>query len=152
MEEFQMGKSYKTLNDILVVLFNEIMDIEEKAIITGEFCDISNNDMHIIEAVGIEEAKNMSTISKCLAVTMGTLTTTMNSLVKKGYVLRERSEADRRVVYMSLTDKGRRAYQHHLEFHEEMIKAVVKGMENDEKEILIGSLNRLKEFFIRYKK
>lgn len=147
-----MVKNNETLNDILVVLFNEIMDIEEKAIITGEFRDISNNDMHIIEAVGIGEPKNMSTIAKALTVTMGTLTTTMNSLVKKGYAIRRRSEEDRRVVYMALTAKGKRAYEHHQEFHHEMIEAVMKGMGDDEKEVLVGSLNRLREFFRKYKK
>ena len=42
-------EGYDTLHDLLVKLFNEIMNIEEKAIITEEFKDISNNDMHIIE-------------------------------------------------------------------------------------------------------
>ena len=32
-----MEDSYQALNDILVVLFNDIMDIEQDAIITGEF-------------------------------------------------------------------------------------------------------------------
>ena len=147
-----MLKDNETLNDILVVLFNEIMDIEEKAIITGKFCDISNNDMHIIEAVGTKEPKNMSTIAKALAVTVGTLTTTMNSLVKKGYAVRQRSEEDRRVVYMSLTEKGKQAYLHHQAFHQEMIEAVMKDMDTEEKEVLIGSLNRLREFFRQYHK
>jgi len=145
-----MVKGHETLNDILVVLFNEIMDIEGKAIITGEFRDISNNDMHIIEAVGTGEPKNMSTIAKSLAVTVGTLTTTMNSLVRKGYAIRQRCEEDRRVVYMSLTDKGKRAFLHHQAFHQEMIEAVMKGMGDEEEKVLIGSLNRLREFFRQY--
>jgi len=147
-----MEKSYETLNDILVVLFNDIMDIEQNAIITGEFRDISNNDMHIIEAIGINEPKNMSSIAKRLTVTMGTLTTSMNSLVKKEYVNRERSEADRRVVYISLTEKGKRAYEQHARFHHEMIEAVVEGMTDNEKEILVQSLERLKGFFAEYRK
>ena len=93
---------YQTINDVLVRLFNEIMDREEKAIITEEFKDISNNDMHIIEAIGIEEPRNMSTVAKSLSVTVGTLTIAVNSLVKKGYVKRVRSEEDRRVVLLSL--------------------------------------------------
>lgn len=44
---------YDTLKDVLVNLFNEIMDIEEKAIITDEFSDITNNDMHVIQAIGV---------------------------------------------------------------------------------------------------
>ena len=105
--------SYATLNEILVKLFNDIMQIEEKAIITEEFKDISNNDMHIIEAIGKSGAKSMSTVAKSLSVTVGTLTIAINSLVKKGYVNRARSEKDRRVVLISLSRKGKKAYSHH---------------------------------------
>ena len=52
--------AYKTINDTLVHLFNEIWELEEKAIITEEFKDITNNDMHIIEAIGLgEESTNV---------------------------------------------------------------------------------------------
>ena len=82
--------SYNTLNEVLVNLFRDILDIEQKAIITEEFHDITSNDMHVIEAIGIGEPKNMSSIARMLSVTVGTLTIAMNSLVKKGYVFRER--------------------------------------------------------------
>ena len=102
---------YESLNSILVTLFNDIMNIEEKALITDEFSDITVTDMHIIEAIGIKEPRTMGTISKALGVTMGTLTVGINGLVKKGYVIRTRSEEDRRVVYASLTPKGNAAYK-----------------------------------------
>ena len=89
---------YGILNEVLVRLFRDIMDIEEKAIITSEYQDITNNDMHVIEAIGIGAPKNMSAIAKELSVTVGTLTIAMNSLVKKGYVVRDRGQEDRRVV------------------------------------------------------
>ena len=66
--------TYKAINDILVHLFNEIWELEEKAIITEEYKDITNNDMHIIEAIGLGEGNNMSTIAKKLNITVGSLT------------------------------------------------------------------------------
>lgn len=45
------------LNDLLVMLFNEILDVEQKALITGTFKEISINDMHIIDAIGLENRK-----------------------------------------------------------------------------------------------
>ena len=90
--------SYETVNNILVRLFKDILDIEERALITSEYKDISVNDMHIMEAIGIQESKNMSTVAKTMSVTVGTLTIAINHLVKKGYVERTRSEEDRRVV------------------------------------------------------
>ena len=59
--------SYETVNDILVKLFNEIMDVEERALITSEYKDISVNDMHVIEAIGIREPKNMSTVARAVS-------------------------------------------------------------------------------------
>ena len=43
--------NYEAWNHLLVELFKDILDIEEKAVITSEFKDITNNDMHIMEAV-----------------------------------------------------------------------------------------------------
>lgn len=131
-------------------LFNEIMDIEERAIITEEFKDITNNDMHVIEAIGISTMKNMSTIARALSVTVGTLTISMNSLVKKGYVVRNRSEKDRRVVYISLTEKGRKAYRHHEEFHKKMIDAMTKDLSQEETQVLVKALTNLRVFFRGY--
>lgn len=142
--------SYATFNDVLVRLFNEIMDIEERAIITEEFKDITNNDMHVIEAIGISAMKNMSTIARALSVTVGTLTISMNSLVKKGYVVRNRSEKDRRVVYISLTEKGRKAYRHHEEFHKKMIDAMTKDLSQEETQVLVKALTNLRVFFRGY--
>ena len=138
---------YDTFNEVLVKLFKDIMNIEEKAIITEEFKDISNNDMHIIEAIGVNEPKNMSQVAKALSVTVGTLTIAINNLVKKGYVDRVRSEKDRRVVYISLSSKGRKAFVHHAKFHEEMIHATVKGLSTEEVNILVKSLENLAGFF-----
>ena len=100
--------AYRAINEILVHLFNEIWELEGKAVITEEYKDITNNDMHIIEAVGLGEGNNMSAIAKKLKITVGSLTTSMNSLVNKKYVVRERSSQDRRVVNIRLTKKGER--------------------------------------------
>lgn len=135
------------LNEVLVNLFRDIMDIEQKAIITQEFKDITNNDMHVIEAIGLDEPKNMSAIARELSVTVGTLTIAMNSLVRKGYVIRERGKEDRRVVYISLSEKGRAAYAHHAEFHREMINAVMEELTPEELEVLRKTLTKLNRWF-----
>ena len=141
---------YDVFHDILVNLFQEIMDIEEKALITAEFKNISVNDMHIIEAIGTGEPKNMSTVAKLMSVTVGTLTIAINNLVKKGYVHRVPSDADRRVVLVSLTEKGEKAYYHHEEFHREMTNAVLNRLDEKEIPVLMKTLDGLSEFFRGY--
>ena len=136
----------RVLNEMLVKLFNNIMDAEEKAIITEEYKDITNNDTHI----RIEEPRRMSDIAKRLNVTMGTLTTNMNSLEEKGYIIRERSKTDKRVVLVVLTPKGKKAFCHHRGFHRNMIKAIVRGLDEDEMKVMIKCLLNLNEFFEKY--
>ena len=142
--------AYKTINDILVHLINEIWELEERAIITEEFKELTNNDMHVIEAIGLGEGNNMSAIAKKLNVTVGTLTTSVNSLVNKKYVERRRSEKDRRVVYVKLTENGIRAYNHHADYHRQMTQAILNKLSEDEIPVLVKTLDALSEFFNGY--
>lgn len=142
-----MSRESVTLNELLVNLFNHVMDTEAKAVITEEFKDISNNDMHIIEAIGIHDPRNVSQIAKQLDVTVGTLTVNMNSLEKKGYIVRERSTEDKRVVLVTLTEKGRKAFFHHRDFHKAMIRSAISGLDEDERKALINCLTKLNDFF-----
>lgn len=134
---------------MLVRLFNNVMDTEEKAIITEEYKDITNNDMHIIEAVGVEEPRRMSDIAKRLDVTMGTLTTNMNSLEDKSYITRERSKTDKRVVLVMLTPKGKKAFYHHRDFHKHMIMSITNGLDEEEMKVMMKCLLNLSDFFTK---
>ena len=139
--------TYETLNGVLVNLFRDVMNLEENAIITSEYSDITNNDMHVIEAIGIKEPKSMSTVAKLLNVTTGTLTKAMDGLVEKRYALRERGKKDKRVVFVSLTEKGKRAYRHHEGFHRRMIENAKEGLNEQETTVLVYSLAKLNDYF-----
>lgn len=139
-----------SLNSLLVSLFNSVLDTEAKAIITKEYMDITENDMHIIEAVGISEPKKVSDVAKSLNVTPGTMTVNIDNLEKKGYVTRERSENDKRVVYIILTERGKKAFFHHRDFHKKMIKSAVANLTDEERESLMKCLTKLNTFFAEW--
>lgn len=140
-----------TINTMLVNTFHEILELEEKAIITEEFSDISNNDMHIIEAIGLGSGDRMSAIAKRLNITVGSLTTSMNSLVNKGYVARQRSQNDRRVVNVYLLDKGIAAYKHHEEFHRQMTEELMNCLTPEELKVWVKTLDTITDFFQSHK-
>ena len=142
--------AYRTINDTLVNLFNERWELEKEAIITEEFKDITNNDMHIIEAIGLSGENTMSSVAKKLKITAGSLTTAVNALVRKAYVKRERSEEDRRVVYIALTEKGVKAYYHHEQFHRQMTNAVIEKLDDEEIDALVKMLKDISAFFRSY--
>jgi len=139
--------NHESINEILVRLFADILDIEEKCLCRGEFSDLSITEIHIIDNIGIDKERNMSNTAKDLKITSGTLTTAIDNLIKKGYVERRRSNSDRRVVMIKLTDRGTEAYKSHENFHIDLVAGAVWGLNVDEEEVLIKILSNIDMFF-----
>ena len=68
-------------------------------------------------------------------------------LIKKGYVERNRTEEDRRIVLIKLTEQGKRAFEYHKKFHDEMVHNTIESLKDEEKTVLISSLDKIKQFF-----
>lgn len=142
-----MNNTERVLNELLVRTFNDILEIEEKTLQSGHLSDLSVTEIHTIEAIGMYEKRTMSEVAQDLKITVGTLTTAINKLIKKDYVSRKRIEEDRRVVLVELTKKGKLAYRLHEKFHNEMVQSTIEGLTEKEEEVLIKSLVRLGEYF-----
>ncbi len=138
-----MKDKFLEINKILVEIYDDITHIEEYSIKSGAFNDLSITEIHTIEAVGLYGSKTMSEIAFKLDITMGTLTTAIDKLIKKGYVERSRSEIDRRIVNVSLTNKGKLAYRIHEKFHMDMVKEIMEDFNDEEEEILLTALHKL---------
>lgn len=118
-----------------------------KALTNDEFKDISYNDMHIIEAIGVDVPRKMRDIARLMSVTTGTLTKAIDALEKKSYVVRIRDTEDKRVIKISLTDKGRSAYYHHESFHRQMIEHMKDGLSEQELATVTKFLAKMVAYF-----
>lgn len=135
------------LNKLLVQLFNDILHIEEKAMKKTAFNDLSITEIHTIDVIGTEGNRTMGEIAHDLRITVGTLTTAINRLIKKGYVERKRIEEDRRVVLVSLTEKGKEVFDVHSIFHKEMIDEILEHFNETELETITKGLHKATRFF-----
>ncbi|GCD09358.1 MarR family winged helix-turn-helix transcriptional regulator [Clostridium tagluense] len=142
-----MSKCVGVVNELLVETFNDILQIEHKALKEGILKDLSITEVHTIDAIGMYEYRTMTEVSQDLKITLGTLTTAVSKLLKKGYVDRKRGEEDRRSVMIALTRKGKLAYRIHDKFHSHMVHATIDVLNEEEEEVLIKSLEKLNNFF-----
>ncbi len=141
-------KCTEKVNELVVKIFNDVLFIESKALAKDLKKNMSITEIHTIEAIGSNSKKSMSEIAKSLNITVGTLTTAINNLVKKGCVEREKHANDKRVVMVGLTKEGRRIYKKHANFHIRMIKASLTDFTDEEKRVLIKLLNKM-DYFLR---
>lgn len=76
-------------------------------------------EIHFLVAVGPDAHPPMSEMARRLNVTQGAVSQTVGRLEKKGYVVRTKDPADRRITLVSLTEQGRKlclehaSYDHH---------------------------------------
>lgn len=141
-----MSKTKSLINELLVEVFNHILTIEEDTLKKAGV-ELSMTEIHVLEAIRNSEQPTMSKVSERLRVTMGTLTTSVNTLVKKGYITRKRGVEDRRMVFLTLTDEAISALAIHDKFHDEMIESIFEDLKIEEDEVLMKSLENVNEYF-----
>jgi DNA-binding MarR family transcriptional regulator len=73
----------------------------------------------------------MSEIADALKVTRGTLSITVDSLVKKGYVIRTRNKQDRRVIILYLTEKAIGIIKQYGKFFENLLLTLANDIEKE---------------------
>mgnify|MGYP001489667904 CR=1 FL=1 len=136
----------EVINELLVDVFNHILSIES-GVLKQRGVKISMTEVHVLEAVRNVTTPTMGNVAAKLRVTLGTLTTSVNVLVKKGYIQRERDESDRRKVYLKLTDIAHNVLKIHDEFHDEMIDSLFKDLDLEKDEVLMKSLENISQYF-----
>ncbi|MBO4941160.1 MAG: winged helix-turn-helix transcriptional regulator [Clostridia bacterium] len=146
-----MDKNQKErLNYFLVHIFNHILSWEESSFKEMGISDLSLRELHVIEAVcnlKKSDKNRMSDIANYLSITPGSLTTSVNTLVKKGYLVRENDKNDRRVVLVVTSEKAEKVNDIHATFHSSMIEKVAEAVGDDESRVLVKTLEKLSIFF-----
>lgn len=144
------GEQQSYLNYFFVHVFNKILAWEEQALNKVGAEDLSVKELHVLEAVHDLSRlgqNTMTAVADALNIRVSSLTTAVNTLVRKGYLVRGGEPGDRRVIRITLTEKGGEANRLHSQFHEKMIEGVAQRLGNMELEILTASLRQLDQFF-----
>ncbi|WP_054740847.1 MarR family winged helix-turn-helix transcriptional regulator [Cellulosilyticum ruminicola] len=138
----------KEINNALVYMHNYIIEAEKDALVNSPYNELTFTEIHVIEAVGIEP-KTMKEVASKLKITMGSLTTSVNRIVQKGYIERKFDKADRRRIFINLTPRGVEVYNFHEIFHENIIGEITKALEEINPEVLNIELQKLVDVFQR---
>jgi DNA-binding MarR family transcriptional regulator len=92
---------YRSLN----ILTEEIYK-KSQAFFSTELADYSATEINIWKILGIKGQCKMRDISNLLNIPNSTTTSIVDRMVKNDVIQRNRTEEDRRVVFISLTEKG----------------------------------------------
>jgi len=105
--------------------------------------DCSREEMRALVILGPTRQTIMSTLADALDVPLSTATHTVDRLVAKGLVVRSRSEQDRRVVQVEMSDYGRKLQDAFRDKRREMARSWLEPLSQGEREIFLELMDKI---------
>lgn len=111
--------------------------------------DCSKNELLALVHVYREGETTMSRLAEYVDVPLNTATGVANRLERRGLVERWRSEQDKRVVSVRITEEGKEQVSSVIENVGTLISGLFENLSADEQQLLIKVIARLPELFAR---
>ena len=124
------------LQDVVQDILKQFQCVNAAAA-NGPHVGLNMQELRVVEFLGIEGPRMMRELAEHLAVAVNSMTSIVDSVESKGLVRRQRSEEDRRVIRVELTDAGREIYQSLVEVNLRLFRTMLGALTEDEQEIFM---------------
>lgn len=92
-----------------------------------------------------------SELAEAFDVKKSAITAIITRMWEKGLILRTRDESDRRVVYLTLTDKGKEIFDESEKRIYKLVESLINNFEEEEINQFMDSYEKLKNFMLQSK-
>ncbi|EEL49549.1 MarR family transcriptional regulator [Bacillus cereus] len=101
------------------------------------------NEFSVLRALFLKSPQMASQIASEVNVTSSHITAVTDRLVRKGFVTRKRSDSDRRIVYLEITEHGKEVTQKLEAVRKEYYKEKFKEWSDQEVEMVLELFGRV---------
>jgi len=124
------------LHDLVQDILKQFQDVNATAA-NGPHVELNMQELRVVEFLGNEGPRMMRELAEHLSVAVNSMTSIVDNLEHKELVRRQRSEEDRRVVRVELTDAGREIYRSLVEVNLRLFRTMLGALTEDEQEIFM---------------
>ena len=130
--------------------YNEI----SKSINPSQLTRVKLTSSQIKVMVSFEERDSftMTELSTLHSVSVSTMTSMVDRLIQSGYVVREKDDADRRIVRVSLSASGKRALRHLMVVRKQALEQFLLELDDSEVKRFLQSIENVAYFLAKAKK
>lgn len=137
--------AFSEITEQFVRIINKYNSLQKNPLDYGCGESLYPSEIHAIEAIGKHPDAHMAEIASILGVTRGAVQQTAGRLFKKGLVEKRMERNDRKRVYLSLTPKGKTAFEGHEDYHAGLSSYLAGHFGR----LRAGEVDALKDFFAR---
>lgn len=117
----------------------------------GNDCDLTNDQHYTLRYMYRAGSCTSSELAEVFEVKKSAITAIINRMWEKGLIQRTRDENDRRVVYLTLTDKGKELYLKTEERITKLVESFITSFDQEEIEQFIKTYEKLNQILIKSK-
>lgn len=135
-----MNSSSHELFELLLTLFRRIVRREKGLKGYGV---LSLPQVVILDALGRNPRHKMRQLSMLLGIGMSAATGLVDRLVKGGLVTRDRDQEDRRIVWVSITPKGRLLFRQLRQARQKTFETMFQNLSHREQTLFLSLFRRI---------
>ena len=128
--------------ELLSVMIRSFVAFERSEIFC---CGVTMTQCSTILGIGEKGTMTMNALSEWMSLATSTMTRITDNLVRDGYIARAQDLHDRRVVQVSLTEKGEELFQAINQIYDEYHRKIVENIPAEELHQVVESLTMLIE-------
>lgn len=119
------------------------MKIMEHTCLCALPCDVSLPEIQVLVYLGQTGPSRMSDIAGHMFTSLSNLTVIVDKLVKKELAERRRSEEDRRVVIVEMTEKGKEHYTRHHDIKLQLSRRILAALDDSDRKIYLDLVKKI---------
>ncbi len=133
-----MANYYKEINKMFEKVIHRVLLLDKKGFeLDTKSENFSFLDIYIIKKIGKDKEKSIYSLIKETEIDRGLMTSIINRMVSTGYLEKERSEKDKRVYMLRLTERGQDIFNDIVQKQKKLLDFILNDITlNEEKAIL----------------
>jgi len=102
--------------------------------------NLNMTEFIILAHLNLKNAEQIQKLGDIAYITSGTITYTINKLIKKGYIIKKQDLRDKRIFLVSLTKQGKKVYKNVFEKYIMYLNNILDGFTEETKQEFIEQI------------
>lgn len=131
-----------SIEELINIILSKSEQLEELAKQKTELKDLTIRQLHCIELIHTMGNPRLSELTEKMKITKASTSVMLDRLEEHGFIIKVKSDSDRRSAHVHLTEKGDKAAHLHADVHKQFATLLTNKLTKSEKDILVVLLNK----------
>ena len=128
-----MCRQSESVIEIMTRIINKASSLMTKPRHFGIDDVLYASEIHMLDVIGRTPGINVTEIADKLGITKGAVPKIICKLIHKDLIYRYQTKDNKKIVLFKLTDKGRTAFQYHIDWHQKFDSGIIQKLDSLDK-------------------